>query len=247
MAWSYFILSKKNPSIPNATTKKSVLKKKKSKYFYASPFVLSLSMLLYKSHTNILGLKTLISWAVILGWCPSGAGPWLGSQCLLLAQCCGFFPGAARMGSAWGRFWGGVGCLSKAAPAQPPCTCIIRAELKMAAGIWFPLPYFVSLGSAAVRGAAVECKWGCEMGLTTSFLGALQRETNFFPLALNAISCTKTLKKPRNHCSRPIWRWRCWGFACSTKEGSWHEIYLFYSSRHGRDDWHSAKWAVMST
>lgn len=65
-------------------------------------------------------------------------------------------------------------------PACCPCTalpqCIIRAELKMAAGIWFLFLYFVSLGSAA-QGCY---KWGCDMGLMT-FLGSLQRKKLFFP------------------------------------------------------------------
>lgn len=68
--------------------------------------------------------------------------------------------------------WGAVGY-----PACCPCTallqCIIRAELKMAAGIWFLFLYFVSLGSTAQS----CCKRGCDMGLMTLVLGSLQSTT----------------------------------------------------------------------
>lgn len=72
-------------------------------------------------------------------------------------------------------------------PAQlPPCSCIIRAELKMAAGIWFPSLHFVSLGSTAASRTAVGCKWGRDNGFNYIAPGVTtEKDQLFFPLHLN--------------------------------------------------------------
>lgn len=136
---------------------------RKSKIFWCLALPL---WMLYERHTSG-DFRWFIYGVLILGWCPSRAASTHSWQHQVP------FPWAARTGVCLPvGVWGAVGY-----PACCPCTallqCIIRAELKMAAGIWFLFLYFVSLGSTAQS----CCKWGCDMGLMTLVLGSLQSTT----------------------------------------------------------------------
>lgn len=181
-SWSYFALSKKTSLYIQCNSKKFCFEER-AKYFEAL-----LCHCEYFMRDTLLGISNDLSlecsfWSgvhpVQLPGSASSTTPWQTGQ-----------------GAAHGSF-GGCG-LSSVLPLHSPAAMHYqgRAEDGSRNLVWFLFLYFVSLGSTA-QGC---CKWGCDMGLMTLFLGSLQRKTPF-PLAFNPVSCTKdteeTLKSPR--------------------------------------------------